>query len=299
MTRRFALNPPGVEDAYLRGLQESFPGWGGHAEFAWWFRREVGSLPADLLTLSHGGALVAGMAVGYRRWHPGDGGAGESVVAILSGAWTAPAHRRRGCFAELVEHARAAGTARGAAGLLAFVSGARASGSVLEGAAQESIPSWRLHARPARATAAPAPSPRPSTPDEDALRRWFHEHRPGGGFVYPTTDVFAEQARLLHAGARILGASGGHWVILHGDRVQAVLHESAPIEAGRAAGALAQIAGRRPGLVAYTTSRELADVVQEAGFDAAEGRVFAIAVAGRSTAKLRIGEAWLQELDRA
>jgi len=299
MPRRFELNPPGAEAAYLRGLQASFPGWGDRTDFAWWFRRAIGARPADLLTLAERDVLIAGMALSYRRFHPG-GGAAESLVAILSAAWTRPEHRRGGCFAELVEHADTVAASRGAVALLAFVSGGRASRRVLEAAASERIASWQLRSGPRLAGEPPAPAARRPAPDAAALRRWFHEHRAGGGFVYPSPGVFAEQARLSRGGVAVADAADGHWAIVDDERVRAVLHESAPLEADATAAALAQVArGRRPGLRAYTTQRRVAEAAQRAGFEADEAQLVVLPVGGRPTAPLRVAEAWLHELDRA
>jgi len=88
-------------------------------------------------------------------------------------------------------------------------------------------------------------------------------------------------------------------VILDGERVQAVLHESMPLEAAGTAAALAQVARERHDLLAYTTRRAVAEAASHAGFEAAEAQVIVIAVAGRPTTKLRVADAWLHELDRA
>lgn len=298
MPRRFELNPAAAEAEYLRGLQESFPGWGDRSDFTWWFRRDVGAGPADLLTLADRGALVAGMALSYRRFHPGGRG-GEAVVAILSGAWTRPDHRRGGCFADLVEHAEAVAAGRGAVALLGFVSGGRASRPVLEAVASERIASWQLRAGPRLAGETPAPAACRPAPDAATLRRWFHEHRAGGGFAYPSPGVFAEQARLRAGGVAVVDAGEGHWAIVDDERVRAVLHESAPLEAHAMATALARVARGRPGLLAYTTHRGVAEAARSAGFQADKAQVVVLPVGARLTTPLRVAEAWLHELDRA
>lgn len=302
MARRVVLNPAGIDDAYLRGLQASFPGWGGRATFDWWYRRETGAPPADLVGVFEDDVLVAGMAVVYRRFDArvcaGSGAQHGEVVAITSGAWTLASHRRRGCFAALLESAREAAAARRAAALLGFTSAGRASTRTLAATADVVLESWNIrHARAAatrrtRGPAAPAPGP-------EELRRWFHEHRGGAGFVYPTTDEFAEQARLRRRGSTVVNACDGYWAILERDHVHAVVHEARPLEAAGMTAALARVARDRGELEAYTMVPEVAELAARANFAVRPARVFVLAVPGGDSARLGPAPWWVQSLDRA
>ena len=324
MAPELALNPPGGEPVFLRGLRESFPGWGGAAEFRWWFRREVGGPPADLLLLVEGGTAIAGTAVCHRLVSgiPGEAG---GRVAIMSGAWTAPAHRRRGCFRALVEHARAVAATRGARALLAFASGGRASTPALAAASTAAIDSWGLRGRATASPPAPgrdrvgasasasagagagAPpaarhAPRPS---EGALQRWFAD-RPGAGIVYPGSQVFAVHARLRRAHTAVVAAGPGHWAIVERRRdaspVQAVVSESGPLTEAGWAGALRALHASEPAatapLLAYTTRRAVADALADA-FEPSAANVFVLAVGDSDPRPLAAADWWLHGLDRA
>lgn len=114
------LNPPGGESEYLRGLNECFEGWGDWKTFEWAFRRTVAPEPAaDLMVLRDGSELLAGSAVTYRRLELANG---ERIrIGIMTGSWTLPAARGRGCFSRLIEASLMVTSERGGALLLAFV----------------------------------------------------------------------------------------------------------------------------------------------------------------------------------
>ena len=219
----FMLNPPGVEEAYLEALQRNFNGWGGATEFNWWFKRPVGGPIADLLVLTTGGdTLVAGTAITYRHLRfPGNR---RELVGLLTGAWTAPQYRERGCFSDLIERARRVAGERGAALLLAFCSDRQPARGPLSKASSMESGAWHVPG----GGGAPAPDPRLRRPSNADLHRWFHENRVGAGFDYPG-EVFLEQALLNDPSTRVAEAQGGLWGILASDvsggGVQAVVAE--------------------------------------------------------------------------
>ena len=309
MGRRPALNPPGAERAFLRGLQASFPGWGGPEDLRWWFRREVGGPVADLLLLVDGDhGPVAGAAVCHRRVSGlDDAGAGAARVAILSGAWTDPHHRRQGCFRELVAHGREVAARRGAGALLAFAAAERASTPALTAAAAGVVGGWGLRtagsAAPARPAAASAfaPGRRPSAAD---LHRWFAA-RPGAGMIYRDAAQFAVQARLRRRGTVVVPAGPGHWAIVEGGggvaRVHAVVSEDGRLTAAGWANAFAALAASPPAsvpLLGYTTRREVAGGLGGA-VDASAASVFVLPAGDTDPAPFLGARWWLQGLDRA
>jgi hypothetical protein len=140
---RCVLNPPGIESEYLRHLNACFEGWGDEATFEWCFERR-GALPAaDLMTLDEDGQVIAGSGVSYRRLRTA---AGEAVgVGIMTGSWTVPAARGRGCFRRVIEESRTRAGEGGCALLCAFVTHVNASYRALMAAGAASIPTWYLH----------------------------------------------------------------------------------------------------------------------------------------------------------
>lgn len=307
MGRRRALNPPGAERAFLRGLQASFPGWGGPEDLRWWFRREVGGPVADLLLLLDGDhGPVAGAAVCHRLVRGlEDAGAGAARVAILSGAWTDPRHRRQGCFRELIAHGREVAARRGAGALLAFAAAERASTPALTAAAAGVVGGWGLRtagsAAPARPAAALASGRQPSAAD---LHRWFAA-RPGAGMVYGDAARFAVQARLRRRGTVVVPAGPGHWAIVEGRggvaRVHAVLSEDGPLTAAGWADAFAALAASPPvsaPLLGYTTRSDVAGG-PDGDLDASAASVFVLPAGDTDPTPFLAASWWLQGLDRA
>lgn len=283
----FLLNPPGLAPAYLEALQRNFGGWGGEAELVWWFRREVGAPAADLLVLVEGGdTLVAGTAVTYRRL--GIGG-GQELAGVMTGAWTASQHRRRGCYTELIKRAREVAGGRGAALLLAFTSADPISRAPLARASFGETSAWHLggesQGRPA--------DRRASRPSDAQLHRWFHENRAGAGIDYPTVQAFAEQALLRDPTTRVAEAPGGLWGILAaehtGGGVQAVISEELLPDPTSVATAL-----HVWGLPAYTTDPAVAKKLP-----AAPSFLIGMTVSGRATPPPWPARWSLHRMDRA
>jgi hypothetical protein len=114
------INPPGIDSAYLRCLNTCFPGWGDAQMAQWAFRRALAPDPLpDLMVLREGDELLAGSAVSYRSVVLPNG---STVRAgIMTGSWTLPAARGRGCFTRVIEESVAVTQERLGALLLAFV----------------------------------------------------------------------------------------------------------------------------------------------------------------------------------
>lgn len=114
------INPPGIDSEYLRCLNICFPGWGDARMAQWAFRRAVAPDPLpDWMVLREGDELLAGSAVSYRSVTLPNGGVVRA--GIMTGSWTLPAARGRGCFARVIEESVAMTQERQGALLLAFV----------------------------------------------------------------------------------------------------------------------------------------------------------------------------------
>lgn len=132
------INPAGVEAHYLDSLNLCFGGWGDARAYDWTFRRPVGGPAADLMVLRDDGALMAGSAVVYRTVRmPG----GEMVRAgIMTGSWTLPEARGKGCFSTVIRESAGLARQRGSPLLLAYVTAANASFRRLEAAGAALVP---------------------------------------------------------------------------------------------------------------------------------------------------------------
>jgi hypothetical protein len=114
------INPPGIDSEYLRCLNACFPGWGDARMAQWAFRRALVPDPLpDCMVLREGNELLAGSAVSYRSVALPNGGMVRA--GIMTGSWTLPAARGRGCFARMIEESVARTREREGALLLAFV----------------------------------------------------------------------------------------------------------------------------------------------------------------------------------
>lgn len=131
--------PPNEDERYLAALQSCFGGWGGETEFDWYFRRPFGGSVADRFVITDEGEWIAGSAVSWRRLADSDGT--ERSVGIMTGSWTLPAARGRGCFKAIIEHSLLLCVERGADWLLAFVTQDNPSRRQLERAGSLMIPS--------------------------------------------------------------------------------------------------------------------------------------------------------------
>jgi Acetyltransferase (GNAT) domain len=117
---RVEINPPDLDSEYLRCLNACFPGWGDRQMAQWAFRRGLAPDPMpDLMVLREENELLAGSAVSYRSVVLPNGS--RVRAGIMTGSWTLPAARGRGCFARIIEESVAITRERGGALLLAFV----------------------------------------------------------------------------------------------------------------------------------------------------------------------------------
>ena len=188
------LNPGGAEREYLAALNASFGAWGDEARFAWAFRRTAGGPPADLMLLRDGGALLAGSAVSYRqaRW----GAATPTLVGIMTGSWTLPAARGKGCFTRIIDESRACCRARGAALLLAFVTEDNASFRRLRDAGSRLYETAYWNLAPGAGPASAAEPRAPAVPADAPALHAAHEGRPDEGLRF-TYDAEGYRGQFL------------------------------------------------------------------------------------------------------
>ncbi len=284
-------NPAGAEAAYLEHLNTSFGRWGGMDRYRWAFERAAGGPVADCMMLREGSEVLAGSAVTYRRARVP--GAGERLVGIMTGSWTLPAARGRGCFTRVIEESLAFCRERGAALLLAFVTEDNASCRRLRAAGSVMLPTEYWIAEPEPGAFTPSSPPA----DEDAAVQptgaellWrLHEARPGAGlrFTYPDAAAYAEQFLERPEPVETLAGPYGKAIVEHAataDRVLAMYPEK---EAGglvRALASRAWAAGRT--LIGFTTGGAPAEGFRAAGLAPRPGFLTALA------ADSELGDGW-------
>jgi hypothetical protein len=132
------VNPSGIKETYIKCLNTCFHDWGGAESFDWCFARRVANRIPDLLVLRDTENIVAGSGITYRRLQMN---ARTLEIACMTGSWTLPQARNRGCFGQMVEASRAVACDRGCSLLLAHVTAGNSSCRSLISAGSYLLPS--------------------------------------------------------------------------------------------------------------------------------------------------------------
>lgn len=261
---------PNEDGRYLEALQSCFGGWGGETEFDWYFRRPFGGSVADRFVIADGGEWIAGSAVSWRRLAEPDGT--ERAVGIMTGSWTLPAARGRGCFAAIIEHSRQLCVERGADWLLAFVTRDNPSRRQLERAGSLMIPTDYLWSEEGAAPPAPAEEPRLVEPEPGLLEALWRRHAAQGEgrvrFLYEDPAAWSGQLVERPLPTDLLRVEGQGEILVERhpvfDRILATVPLAAErrLELARAVWARALREGRR--FFAFTSRAEEAAALREA-----------------------------------
>lgn len=98
------INPVGYKEEFLENLNKCFNGWGGEKKYDWVFNRKVGNYAPEMLVIENEeDGAIAGTGITYRKmnWN------GKGLeFGIVTGSWTLPAARRKGCLTKMVETGR-------------------------------------------------------------------------------------------------------------------------------------------------------------------------------------------------
>ncbi|MBI5712959.1 MAG: hypothetical protein HZC38_05975 [Chloroflexi bacterium] len=140
------INPPYIQEQYLRCLNQVFGNWGDAEKYFWYFHRQTAYPKPDVMVLKNGEQLLAGSGVSYRRIRFPNGG--EAVIGIMSGSWTLPEARGQGCFTRIIEESIQLTAQKGGAMLIAFVTEDNASFRQLAKAGAALFPSAYIFSTP-------------------------------------------------------------------------------------------------------------------------------------------------------
>lgn len=190
------LTDPADTTRYLDGLNACFGQWGGAPEWTWAFERDAGAGPATRLVVRENDDWIAGSGISWRGVATHDGAPGQ--VGIMTGSWTLPAARGKGCFTRFVRASAQATAARNADCLLAFVTENNASRRRLEAAGATMIPTVycrTVDASARGAHAAPPLTQLPITAQVIARLHTLHQAMSTRGtrFDYATPEQLADQ----------------------------------------------------------------------------------------------------------
>ncbi len=272
-----AIDPsdPGDRRDYLHGLTTSFGHWGDETTFAWAFQRECGGPPADLVVLHEGARAIAGSAISYRRVALGTQ---PRLAAIMTGSWTLPEARGRGCFSRIVDWSVRTAERRGAALLVAFVTEDNPSCRRLQAAGAAGVEtSYLLSSDETPAPAAGCEESRPLG-DVDPWTRLHAVEQAGAvsSFVYPDREAWLGQFVRRPEPVEVVDAGGTTVLVERAARSDRVL--LAPVvDAAAARRALAALwrsafdGGRQ--LFCFSTQPAWRDAALALGLRALPGRM--------------------------
>ena len=268
---RIELNPPGVDETILMGLNEAFPGWGDAGRYAWYFSARPPFSTPDLLVASLDGSIVGATGITFRHTAMGPGS--PELVGILTGSWTRRQFRGRGVFRHLVDEAFARVFERGGRALLGFVRNTSPALSTLIRAGSECYPSHYLTSN-GNPQAAQRLQAHRSDRGLECLQRALSQPARGTVFFYDGID--SVRAQFLNRPDPVeTWTLGGSMAIIanRGDQFEVLkLLETPPEATGPFLRALADEAAARGGhLVLYTTEATLEDAARSQGFTCADG----------------------------
>jgi hypothetical protein len=137
------INPDNYQGNYINYLNQCFDNWGGNREYEWVFNRTVGDKISDIIIIKdENNETIAGSGITYRKIDSQNGGVID--IAIMTGSWTLPKARGRGCFSKIIQISREISNKKGVTYLTAFVTENNASFRRLKVAGSFLLPSYYL-----------------------------------------------------------------------------------------------------------------------------------------------------------
>lgn len=124
--KNFILNPENNKQEFINNLNKCFGNWGGVSTYRWAFERQVTDHTPDILLIKNEeDGVIAGSGIVYRRISDGDK---AWVIGIVTGSWTLPAARKKGCLTAMLEYFRDLCAEKGIPYLTAFMTDTNPSG---------------------------------------------------------------------------------------------------------------------------------------------------------------------------
>lgn len=137
------INPENYQGEYIKYINECFNHWGQDKEYDWAFNRQVGDKSSDIMIIKNeDDEVIAGSAVTYRKLE--NGSARPVDIGIMTGSWTLPKARGRGCFTKIIALSREIAGKKGVPYLTAFVTESNASFRRLRDAGSSLLPTSLL-----------------------------------------------------------------------------------------------------------------------------------------------------------
>lgn len=141
---KIRTNPENFQDEYIKNLNIAFDGWGGKKEYDWVFNRKVGNHSSDILLIENEeDGVIAGSGISYRILSDAKRTV-EIEIGIMTGSWTLPAARRKGCFTKIINSSKELCSKKEVPFLTAFVTDTNPSSRRLRSEGSYMFPTYHL-----------------------------------------------------------------------------------------------------------------------------------------------------------
>lgn len=275
MSLQVEMNPEEIDGEYLECLNTCFPRWGDKPVSDWVFHRQLNPDPLpDRFVLRDDEALLAGSAVSYRSVLLPNG----SVVraGIMTGSWTLPAARGRGCFSRVIEESVSVTRKRDGAILLAFVTEENPSCRQLQKAGAALFPTSYLITDTIPRMDDVEDASRELTPEgagdtfRDSLPSWAAQRKKRCTFSYSSFEAWSRQFVERPWETQVMRDGTGSFAVLEKhattDRINAVWDSSEERTGMLLNGLLAGAASEGRKLFAFSTDAGFSARCMKMGF---------------------------------
>lgn len=283
------VNPPQIDDEYLRCLNLAYGVWGNRKQFEWCFRRESSYPEADLVVLKVDGEMAAGSGVTYRRVILAGGA--TVTVGLVTGAWTLPRFRDQGCFARVIRKCVQVTSRKGGALLFGFVRAENASSRQMARLGSAMVPSKYLRSalRTSSNDAVRFQSVTKSSEVVATLFAKFTRKAPGRtSFAYGSVADFSTQFLDRPGATEIIADGKGNFGVVESrdqyDVLQLIICErDDPLSMVRVMEGLLSYANEKGRLLlSYLTDQAMVDAATAAGFRVSDGYLAVLIADDRS-----------------
>lgn len=114
------INPLNFKDKYINYINQCFPNWGSDKDYNWVLNRTVGDKTSDIIIIKNEeDDVIAGSGITYRKLKIENNA--EIGIGIMTGSWTLPKARGKGCFSKIISISKDICNQKGVPFLTAFV----------------------------------------------------------------------------------------------------------------------------------------------------------------------------------
>jgi hypothetical protein len=140
------INPKNYKDNYINYLNKCFTNWGNDRTYNWVFNRTVGDRTSDIIIIKNEeNEVIGGSGISYRTLKSENDNTID--IGIMTGSWTLPKARGKGCFSKMIEVSKNICNQKGVPFLTAFVMESNPSYRRLRDAGSCLIPTYHFFSK--------------------------------------------------------------------------------------------------------------------------------------------------------